>query len=436
MGQSDKADDIFKLLQRFAGATGGLAQRAIRGLRWFDTPGGWQLVRERATEEGFFWQDTAVEMLGFNDDPATRDLLLKLIQDDTFEHTDEALRSARRLFGPESLEPDYALLARGDVDLAGEWQIVERVCERGEPGRILELIPKCEYETTRQALATSLMRRKDVPIDAAAAQLESRNETAVETAAHLLGRAGESAAKYAPAVTAALQRWRARWHEERQRPQPRWGEHPVSHVTPTLKRLAWAAGRLGTATDELVALSAERVGDAHFAPVRLEAVRALAAMQPTDAVLDALAEAAVGPDPETRHAAAQALAERGPQRAAALAGQLLSDRASLQRLTRAEGIDLKAALETAAAQVHYQGVALPELIAAADLGGLQQIAQNRELPETTRLGAIEAIGRLGSEPAETALSAIGADEKEDEPIRKEAWRSRRRSIRLRTKAAV
>jgi ParB family chromosome partitioning protein len=57
------------------------------------------------------------------------------------------------------------------------------------------------------------------------------------------------------------------------------------------------------------------------------------------------------------------------------------------------------------------------------------------LPEVTRLGAIEALAAIASEPAEAELRRIGgtAGAEKDEELRKAAWRGLRRSRRAREK---
>ena len=79
MGRSDHAGEIFKLLERFSRSLGSVAQNALKGLRWLNTHEGWTLVRQRALDPSFRYRATALEMLGSNDDPATRDLLLRLL---------------------------------------------------------------------------------------------------------------------------------------------------------------------------------------------------------------------------------------------------------------------------------------------------------------------------------------------------------------------
>src|SRR5262249_32657434 len=145
-----------------------------------------------------------------------------------------------------------------------------------------------------------------------------------------------------------------------------------------------------------------------------------------------LETAALGNDPEIRTLAADAIS-RHIQKVSELAEKLLSDRVSFNRLTSHDPAEVADTLRSAASQVHYQGVALPQLIGQGDLEGLSAVVDNTKLPEATRLGAIEGLAKLASEDADTKLAAIGGNEKEDEELRKAAWRALRRSKRARQK---
>src|SRR5262249_47512235 len=79
MGRSAKAEDVLPLLLDLTRSGGGVAEGALRGLRWFDHPEGWQQVRKQAAEPNSPLRAIAVELLGCNDDPATRDLLLRML---------------------------------------------------------------------------------------------------------------------------------------------------------------------------------------------------------------------------------------------------------------------------------------------------------------------------------------------------------------------
>src|SRR5439155_8310793 len=86
-------------------------------------------------------------------------------------------------------------------------------------------------------------------------------------------------------------------------------EELTKRLTPTLRAVVWAAGRLGVAQEALVRIATTPGDDPYYRPVRLEAVSALAGgAKPSDAVLAALEAAAVGDDPQSRALAADALA--------------------------------------------------------------------------------------------------------------------------------
>jgi ParB family chromosome partitioning protein len=440
LGRSAQGEEIFKLLERFAKSESGVAENALKGLRWLNVHAGWQLIRKRAADPTFLWRQTAVEQLGFNDDPATRDLLLNLIarEDVDPDVVEAAVTSARRLWGKSSLEPDYALLQNTeffDPDQDKDRAALQRVCERGEASRILEILPHC-HPDAQEALATSLLNRQPPPTHEAAGAIGGTSEIIVNLAARLLGRAGPAASNAGPALEEALRKWLGQWDERRRALRENSPDvNRLAGIRACLESLLWAAGRLGVAQDVLVTATAARPGDSHYRPIRLAAVAALALAKPSKPVVVALEAAALGDDPEVRTLAAEALARDDARRAAAVAEKLLSDRVSFNRLADQEGVHLEAMLRKAAGQVHYQGVALPHLIAEGDEEGLGAVAADRKLPEATRLGAMEGLALLARETAEERLKRIGLAKGEEEELRKAAWRALRRSKRARQRAA-
>jgi ParB family chromosome partitioning protein len=439
LGRSEKAEEIFKLLERFGKENTRVAEKALRGLRWLNTRAGWQLIRQRAEELAFFYRPTAVDLLGYNDDPATRDLLLRLLAEDAnWAVVLAALTGARRLWGKEALEPDYALLRNPQFRRAGDAEeSLKRVCEKGEPAQVFAILPRATEEVKTQ-LATSLLNRPTLPVAEAEGAIGSGDERTAQLAAQILGRAGSQAVKAGPALQAALTTWLALWEERREKMarqhirDERQGQ--IARITPCLQSLLWAAGRLGTAQPVILTAATARPDDRLYRPIRLEAVTALATGQMSEPVLAVLETAALGNDPEIRALAADAISHHA-QKAAQLAEKLLSDRVSFNRLT-GDATAVSGTLRTAASQVHYQGVALPQLIAQGDLAGLSTVVDNKKLPEATRLGAIEGLAKLATEAAEAKLVAIGTDEREDEELRKAAWRALRRSKRARQKAGA
>src|SRR5207247_9230 len=63
LGRSAKAEGILQLLRDLARGEDRAAEGALRGLRWFDHPEGWQLIRKRAADTRSGLQNQAVELL-------------------------------------------------------------------------------------------------------------------------------------------------------------------------------------------------------------------------------------------------------------------------------------------------------------------------------------------------------------------------------------
>ena len=410
MGKSDKAETIFRLLERFAKSNGSVGESAIKGLRWFNTRDGWNLIREQAANANCWFRAVAIEQLGYHDDPATRDLLLRFLaeEEDMEAVLVEGLESARRLWGKDALEPDFALLRNVRVDEEKEFdEALERVCERGDPAAVFGLLAK-SAETVRTEVSNTLINRTPPPLTEARAVLAGKDAATVQVAAHLLGRAGDAAAKAAKEVAAALDSWWTAWQECRQRiakDNLQRDRDQLDQLTPCLTSLLWAAGRLGVAQDRLIAAATTGADDPLYRPLRLEAVTALTNTKGA-AVFDALTQAALGNDPEIRTVATDAISRQSPERARKLAEKLLSDRVSFNRLMLRDADKETDTLRNAVRQVHYQGVALPHLIAQADVEGLAAVAENASLSEATRLGAIEGLAKIPKAAAEAKLLVV------------------------------
>ncbi len=444
MGRSDRAEEILRLLVELTRGERRVAEGALRGLRWFDHPEGWQQIRRHASEAGSALQGWAVNFLGDNDEPATRNLLLRLlVEGDREGLVRGALESARRLWGPDSPEPDYAALQnnsmRPDEDLLDQElreRLLRRMRECGEPRRLMEILPRLSDEMAIR-VREILLSRRPVPVEEARAVVAGPDAMAAGVAAHLLGRAAGEAAGAGAAVAAALNRWWTEWDRGRSE-ETRRGAQPgrdVSHLVTPLRSLLWAAGRLGVAADTLIAAATTRTDVPFDRPLRRDAAAALAALKPNSQTLDALENLAAGDDPEVRSLAAQAVARSDPKRAAKLAGRALADRVAFNRMAAQGPAQLTATLRGAAAQVDYQGIAIPHLAAAKDVAGLAAVAGNHGFSEETRVGAIEGLAAAASEQAEAELIKIGRAEKEPEELRKAAWRGLRRSRRARRAAS-
>ena len=105
---------------------------------------------------------------------------------------------------------------------------------------------------------------------------------------------------------------------------------------------------------------------------------------------------------------------------------VLDDGPSLARLVGPEALP---ALRGSAGDTHRQGTVLRHLVAQGDSAGLvKALADTKH--ETARLGLVEALGKVADAAAMAALRKLGADEGEDEELRKAAWRALRRAKRI------
>ncbi|WP_442509912.1 HEAT repeat domain-containing protein [Novipirellula sp. SH528] len=428
LGTTERSDEILKLLSRLASSGGTVSYGAVIGLRWLNTPSGWSVIRKRVRERV---GDVAgaIEQLGYNDAPETRDLLLSLLS--TGSYKEVAYVAARRLFGDESLEPDYALV-KADYTLEedeDEFHCLKRICESGAPDRIFELLVT-PSTSVREQLATHLLSLEPLPVDAAANAIESQHPGTVDVASHVLGRSADKS--HAGAVKAPLSGWLEKWDECREKDR-RGGAaeagFAIDEITEAMVRLAWAAGRFGTLKKELIALASTNMDDVVFVPIRLTALESLANSKLTKADLDAIAVMVSDHDTAIRHMAARLITQSDPKRGAGLAEQMLSDRVLFNELATVDGVDVTSAVSVGVANVHYQPVVLPKAIADADVTMLASVATSAELAETARLGAIEGLAKMGSLDANSRLVEVAKDESNSEELRKAAWRGLRRAKR-------
>jgi ParB family chromosome partitioning protein len=437
LGRSTHSDEILRLLLPLARRNEYQAVNALAGLRWLDHPDGWQLILRRAQDSSIYFQDDVVKLLGYHDEPVTREVLLRLLRETEDESVFEAAQeSARRLWGGESLEPDYAGICNRNMDNDFLEDLFKRLRERGDARRLLEILPQLD-EDTANTLQSILLARRPLPVAEARAVLGGGNAGAAGVAAALLGRADPDPAN-GKAVADALARWWGEYDRGRQDEMRRGAAagSAVGHLSKPLTQLIWTAGRLGAGDQTLLAIATARPEQRFDRDLRRQAVTALTEMKPTRAILDGLEKLALADDPEIRVMAAETVARADASRRPELAGKVLGDRLTFNRVAGRDGKDLEATLRGAIAQVHNQGVAVPHLVAHKDVAGLAAVANNPGFSEETRLGAVEGLAAMASEAAEAELVRIGQATGQPEELRKAAWRGRRRSKRARQRQAA
>jgi ParB family chromosome partitioning protein len=434
-----KGKHIEELLLRLAQGSAGVALQAMAGLRWFDSQAGWTFLRAHARDDSQRVRLKVAELLAFDSDQASRAALVERVENETaWNVAERAAESLRHFDGPDSLEPDYVLLGAA---LAGIGEgAVERLREKGDAARILALLPKIRSDNEDaylRPLVAALLTREPLPVDAAAASVESVYERVASVAAQILSRAGRAAAKaHGKAVAAAVRKAAEAWQKARADVEGgRIEREALGPSTDRYRRLIEAAGKLEVGAEEAIAASSLGGADPLAQPVRLSAIAALASGFAKKPGIDALAAAAIGSDARERALAAAALRALAPDRASALAAQMVDDRSTLDRLLGSGASGASAALRAAATKVHTQGVALPHLVAAADVAGLAAALADKKLAETTRLGAIEALGRIATDEAFAALFAVATSTAEDEELRKAAYRAVRRGRRYQQRRA-
>ena len=441
LSSTDKAETIEKLLLRLAKGEGGLALRAMTGLRWFGSEEGWKLIRERARDEYPHVRQQAIELLAQSKDAASRDAIVYCIEhDDGYHVVHKAAESLRKLDGPESLEPDYIFLRSRYSGL--ENTTLDRLQTQGDAARILEELPKIAPNLRShyfEPLVAVLLSRDPLPVDAAAAQLSSAHETVGAVAASILGRAGKAAAKkHGKALGAAMDQAAEAWNAKRKELEAaRRDMGALAPFTQRYAKLLWACGQLEVADEALIA-AAKQAGDEPWCrTIRFEAMQVLARGGGGKSGLEVLQAALGDTDARVRSLAASGIAAVAPKSAGAVVAGVVDDRSSLDRLLSAGGSDAKAdkALRDAASSAHTQGVSLPHLVARGDVKGLNETISNKDLPEVTRLGAIEALARIATDAAQKALIGFAKQKEVDEELRKAAWRGLRRARRYAARAS-
>ena len=378
-----------------------------------------------------------VELLAFDSDPGSRAALVTRVeQESNWAVATRAAEALRRWEPADSLEADYVLLGAKLGGLGGE--VVERLRARGDAKRILDALPRVQPANEAaylRPLATALFAREPLPVEAAAGLLDSRHERVAAVAAQILGRAGKAAAKaYGKAVLAALRAAASSWLESRADvTRGRLAAEALAPHTARYRRLIEAAGKLEVGAGEVIVAVTLGGDDALARSLRLSALAAVAGGFTRQAGVEALAAAVISNDARQRAFAAATLRALAPERAAELLPRVVADGSTLARLLGAESDTLRAALRSAATSVHTQGAALPYLVAAGDVEGIAAALRDRKLAEGARLGAVEALGRIGTPEALAALYAIASAVDEDEELRKAAYRAARRGRRYQAK---
>lgn len=442
MSKTDRAEDIYKLLVNLSnGGNYETSKSALVGLRWFDTRDAWRVIREKTRSSSWWIRQKAAQLLGECDDPAAVEELARLLREDyDSDVATSAAESLRKIYGPDSLEPDFLLVQGRYSWLTEATRATERLRERGDAGRILEVLPKIQSDNEDaflKPLVTALLAREPLPLAEVAPLLSSREDRTAQVAAQIVGRGGDAARPYAEHVRAALGTAHAAWLKAFEDTKAR-RDNAAARLQAAGERyrlMVWTASRLQIARDELIR-AFDLPNHPHSKATRAEVLHAVSQPWAGDAGVALLDRAAHDSDADIRTLAATNLAALSPERAQAAVASTLEDGPSLNRLLGRDAAlseAARAALRGAVANIHTQGVALPHLVAARDVAGLRVILEDPSLQDELRLGALEGLARIASPEVEEILAAIGKSEDEDEELRMAAWRALRRARRQRAR---
>lgn len=171
MHATEQGPAIFELLQKFLGAShgGGLRQRVLNGLRWFNSPASWELIRQQSHVQNWDVQPTAVKLLAHDPDQAeARASLGKLIRvQDDYWLLPAIAETLREVYADDPREADYLLLLAPNqyrIDYAAPGYL-ERICRTGEASRLLSLLPEVANQEVFEAVSAALLSRTAIPVD-------------------------------------------------------------------------------------------------------------------------------------------------------------------------------------------------------------------------------------------------------------------------------
>ncbi len=360
-------------------------------------------------------REVAASMLGELANPGSEAALAQVLSEYAYSVHEAARDALERLFPNEPVRVALAAVACENQSIS-EPAAAYLVAE-APASELLERLPRVKDTTLRSRLSFGLLRRESLPVDRLASLL--RSQDAREHVAWLLSLRAEKSPSTVGALVALGRELHASLGASRNRSEP--DQRTLTYVVAAL-------GRCAEIGDE-AALALARVlfADVRLPePVRRESARLLGH-------LDRAAPEIVAGMTE------QDLALRG------LAASLLSERDGERFATNVLGVfPLDAVIYGQHARVSSprplleqpsgRRLLVPSLLGKGAIDVLIDVAFHGAT-EPSRLAAIAALGRsTAAESTHTLKKLSHRDGPEPEPIRRAAYRSLRRSLRLAAKA--
>ncbi len=440
LAKSERAYEIFELLKGYIDQEHGHSEEALLGLRWFNTEDAWTIIRAQSSSSEASYQEEALVLLAFNNSDETRKVLLKVIKDDYDEEiASAAYQSARQVFDLDDLTPEYNLLQNSSIELDSYYGLrkqLDIVCVKGSAQDILAILDKCNDEVTDE-LALALLQRPQIKLSDLMPALTGKDPSQASIAARLIGNI-DSTSIVSDEVTVigkSLASWFKKWSECRQLAQfdLNFKDKLQQQLSPCLERLCWLVGRYNVADKTLINIIEQGSGDSLASTIRLQAFKALLQFPGQPEITECATRYLTDTDAAIRTLCVEILLKRKADDTQNILEQVLADQSSIKLLVESDlGISSEA-LAVPASNAHYQGILLPVIVGKNDIEVLSKLALDNNLDDEIRLGAIEGLARLCSEPSELRMVEIAQALKADEDLCKAAWSGKRRSFRARMK---
>lgn len=437
-------DSLIEDLAELTGLDEPVARPVLEGLRRCDHQAAWSAIRAATSDKKPAVRSLAVQLLAFDDAPASRACLEHLIEHDPDPGVVlDAACSLRGFYEKDSLEPDRLYVKS------------ERARARTEPVvRLagLESLPRLfalsnelvspEWRLICEQFAWEMNKRSSLSEGSLVRALKSEHSKELFVAATLCGSIAHLLSPNArQAIEEAVVRVRNRWDALCDSPEGRnlhaaAADFPPATVSlaSAYSRLIWCCGRLGLTEEEIIHAAFCSGPGPLKENIQYQAALALADSSRSHAATEALAALASAANPKVRDVAASALARVNPTAAAQLAHGSLDDRPSLMRLLDSgERHWALTEIRRAATNPKVLGSAGPILVSLEDVEGLAAIAMNRETPRTAQITAVEALGDIGTEAAREPLVECASSDEVEPLIRRIAFRSLRRMSRTKKK---
>ena len=412
LGHLRKGDDkgkVFEILKSMTKSNSrDKVEAAVRGLRYYDSADGWELVRELANHENWWIRNAVFEELQYNDDPATLVLILKQLEESP---TEDMLLVARKLSADNSLEPDYAVI-RGNAHY-GDYRdkCIQRICDSGETSIMLELLPHCVEEQSLALMAA--LATRSITVKELDAALVSKHAETVKGAAQLVAIKSVKSKK----LDEAYQYWITELDQD-------FGEEESELLLPDLFE---AFAKLDQ-HDYLMTFVDRYEG--RFESLRAAAMTSICSNDHKAKVVDWIVTKVGDSNLKIRDLAVQVLTLSADKKLSKVEESLVYDARYYKQLTVA-GLAKKSA--SFIDHAHYGGVVIDQMVNSEDVGSLVKSINDNSLTEPVKVALIQGLSGYASAEAEDALAKIGKDKKLDEELRQVAWRARRKSVRLRLK---